>query len=106
MTGEAAAAGHFGYLSYRDAHLPEVSDEDDFARTVLCLDSIHIDENTQKQVFTLLAGILHLGNVQFGEDDKEGQSGVTAESMGAFTTAGICTSPYLSLYNTPLMPDV
>lgn len=101
--GLTALASHFRYLSYRDSLLPAVNEEEVFARTLLCLDSIHIDKDTQKQVFALLAGILHFGNVQFDENVREGQVvGVSAGSTGAFTTAGISPHPYTRMHSYPI----
>jgi len=49
------------------------------------MESIGIDEASQHQIFSLLSGILHLGNVNFKEDDAEGQvGGVTEEAEPAF----------------------
>jgi myosin heavy subunit len=43
--------------------------------------SIGIDKQTQRSIFSLIAGLLHLGNILFEDDDTDGQVGdVTEES--------------------------
>jgi myosin heavy subunit len=50
-------------------------DADEFAITCHCMTSIGIDSNAQLEIFKLLSGILHLGNIIFGDDDSEGNVG-------------------------------
>jgi myosin heavy subunit len=75
----------FSFISSGDtAAINSVSDSDEFNVTVDCLKSIGIDELLQKQIFDLLIGTLHLGNVAFGEDDHEGQVGPVTENSSRF----------------------
>ena len=46
--------------------------------------NIGIDENNQNNIFKLLSGILHLGNINFGEDDAEGNVGQIEEDSSLF----------------------
>ena len=47
----------------------------DFHTTRKCLASIGIDSDYQQVIFSLLSAILHLGNVTFGGNDSEGNTG-------------------------------
>ena len=53
--------------------IPNVKDEDEFVRTSKCMESIGIQGDSQKDLLSLISGILHLGNVNFGDDDVDGQ---------------------------------
>lgn len=65
-----------------------MSDADDFAVTCECMSSVGIDESLQRQVFCLLAGILHMGNIEFEADDSEGQVGDVIDSaQGSFDSS-------------------
>lgn len=59
--------------------IENVSDRDEFGRTGECMTSIGIDSVDQRSIFSLLSGILHLGNVMFEDDDADGQVGSVAE---------------------------
>ena len=50
-------------------------DADEFSVTCHCMKSIGIDTGAQLEIFKLLSGILHLGNIIFGDDDAEGNVG-------------------------------
>lgn len=61
-----------------------IDDANDFAVTGSCMSCVGIDEGLQQHVFELLAGILHLGDVEFltgsGGGAVEQVSGVSEES--------------------------
>jgi myosin-5 len=79
------------YLSNKDSVLPNINDGEEFKVTKNCMESVGLDESLQRQVFAILAGILHLGNVQFGEDDSEGQvGGILPSRTNAFSAAATC----------------
>lgn len=67
----------YKYLSGGNAvaSIENVSDKDEFIRTCDCMTSIGIDEVDQRNVFSLISGLLHLGNVMFSDDDADGQVG-------------------------------
>eukprot|EP01036_Dinobryon_divergens_P023110 gene23110-31427_t len=80
----------YKYLSgsAASATIMNVSDRDEFLRTCACMTSIGIDVNEQRNVFSLLSGLLHLGNVMFDDDDADGQvGGVASESEKSLPTA-------------------
>lgn len=73
----------FEYLS--NGEMESTSDDaNDFAVTGSCLSCVGIDEDLQHHVFELLAGILHLGDVEFltgsGGDAVDKVSGVSEET--------------------------
>lgn len=68
--------------------IPNVSDADEWKRTVECLNSITDDTTVQTDIFQLLGSILHLGNVAFEKMDTEESAGnVTAESNQSLQAA-------------------
>jgi myosin heavy subunit len=83
----------FGYLygsssSTADStHIAKVSDEAEFDITRNCLLSIGIDHDTQRDLFTLLMAILHLGNVSFDEDSEGFVCGVHGIGQESFRAA-------------------
>mmetsp|Transcript_3090 Transcript_3090/g.10120 ORF Transcript_3090/g.10120 Transcript_3090/m.10120 type:complete len:594 (-) Transcript_3090:407-2188(-) len=57
---------YFAYLSQSGCmHVSSVDDVADYRATRAAMGLIGIDEGTQVDIFRLLAGILHVGNVQF-----------------------------------------
>jgi myosin heavy subunit len=87
------AASHYSYLGCRGA--PEMSEHDakGFEETRQCLQSIGLSFLQQKNVFSIVAAVLHLGNIQFeenGDDDNhhEGDHAkIKEESAGSLKTA-------------------
>ena len=82
-------ASSFYYLgSHRDVK-KEKKDANNFAETKECLERIGLDEQDQTVVFSVVAAVLHLGNVRFApaEDEDEGGSRVMAESRPSLTKA-------------------
>jgi myosin heavy subunit len=76
------------YLSNIDSTLNNVNDGEEYQSTLECMYSVGIDAKMQQQVFSLLSGILHLGNVLFEEDDGEGQvQGVSNDTIAPFQAA-------------------
>lgn len=71
--------------------LPNISDANEFKITTECLKNVGIDEITQHQLFRLLAGILHLGNVSYETGAEDGEenvvTGVTESSKPHHNTA-------------------
>ncbi len=75
----------YSFLSDSDSIIPHVDDANDFFHTKTCLRSVGIDNDLQHHMFQLLIGILHLGNIDFENDDSEGQVGpVTEQSLKDF----------------------
>ncbi|KAM0754619.1 hypothetical protein T439DRAFT_321654 [Meredithblackwellia eburnea MCA 4105] len=63
--------------------VPGIDDVQDWAETLKAMDVIGITTQEQDDMFRMLAGILWLGNVDFGEMD-DGNSFVKDESVAAF----------------------
>ena len=57
--------------------IPNVSDAEEFFLTCDCMKSVGIDNQMQYLAFSLLAGVLHLGNVAFV--DREGEEGCMSD---------------------------
>ncbi len=69
------------------SHIPNVSDQMEFHRVKECLGAV-LEDETQLHLFQLLAGILHLGNVMFQENDSADQVvDVTEDTKEAFNAA-------------------
>ena len=77
----------YAYLSSSQATIPNVSDADEFTLTCACMRSVGIDDSNQKDVFSLLSGVLHLGNVRFDDLGTDEVGGVAVGSEGAFASA-------------------
>ncbi len=56
--------------SIEASNIPNISDESEFQTVINCLKSICDDNILLNNIFRLLAGILHLGNVEFEEKDE------------------------------------
>jgi myosin heavy subunit len=65
----------FAFLSNELTKIRNVDDAQEFKITCQCMESVDISVPVQHQIFRLLAGILHLGNIKFQPDDDEGQVG-------------------------------
>ena len=56
--------------------MPNVDDAKDFTELVQALDDLGFDESLRKEVFQIVAAVLHLGQVNFEESkDGEGKGG-------------------------------
>jgi myosin heavy subunit len=67
--------------------IPNVSDASDFLRVKECLSSV-FDSSIQFYLFQLLSGILHLGNVNFQENESADHvAGIHEESKESFNKA-------------------
>nr|XP_053650160.1 unconventional myosin-Va-like isoform X2 [Cherax quadricarinatus] len=63
---------NFHYLNQgHSPHIDGVDDAADFLETCRAFSLLGINEATQEQMFRILAGILHLGNVTLKEDDGD-----------------------------------
>jgi myosin heavy subunit len=67
--------------SIEASNIPNISDESEFQVVVECLKGICDDNVLLNNIFRLLAGILHLGNVEFHEKDENEVGNVTEESQ-------------------------
>ncbi|RKP37203.1 myosin-2 [Dimargaris cristalligena] len=76
-----AERAELGITNYADFHylnqggegvISGVDDTEEFEATINALTTVGIDANQQKAIFRLLAGLLHLGNVEFGGTDRSG----------------------------------
>jgi myosin heavy subunit len=75
------SADTYSVLMSRNSFITNMDDAHEFEVTLGCMKSVGIDDGMQTQLFSLIAGILHLCNVEFEADDSEGQVGsVTASS--------------------------
>ncbi|KAJ1913513.1 Myosin type-2 heavy chain 1 [Tieghemiomyces parasiticus] len=76
----------FHYLNQGgEGQIRGVDDAAEFAATSAALATVGIDENRQRDVFRLLAGLLHLGNVEFSGTDRAGA--YVDEAQPAFARA-------------------
>ena len=73
----------FHYLSKRYGRSKR--DETGLAETKACLDNIGLDEEEQKVIFNIVAGVLHLGNIQFSSENEEAV--ITPESKASLEIA-------------------
>lgn len=65
-----------------------VDDVSDFQRLRDALENIGVDKDDQFELFRTLAGILHLGNIEFdGSDDIRGGCSITPESKNSLAKA-------------------
>jgi myosin heavy subunit len=76
-------------------------DNKEFQETMECLRNIGLDTNQIDQIFDLLAAVLHLGNVEFDENDGDGQvKGVKIECTEALSNAssllGVTSEDFLN----------
>ena len=71
--GLSTAPEDYVYLSSStETHVSHVSDADVFKTTVGCMNNVGISSAAQKDLFQLLSGILHYGNVTYDVDAAEG----------------------------------
>lgn len=68
------------------SNIPNIDDSAEFQHMLSCLESI-VDEPLKKKIFQLLAGILHLGNVEFfGKDEAQQISTNSSDDVGGIST--------------------
>ncbi|TMW63387.1 hypothetical protein Poli38472_002328 [Pythium oligandrum] len=64
-------AGDYFYLNQGNCiQCPEINDKKDFKELVEAMSTIGIDADLQKTIFSLVAAVLHLGNLEFTENPK------------------------------------
>lgn len=78
------SADTYSVLMSRNSYITNMDDAHEFQVTQGCMRSVGIDDATQSQLFSLIAGILHLCNVGFEKDDSEGQVGSITEASVKF----------------------
>jgi len=80
---ELLPADQFEYLNQGNTPtIDGVDDKAEFAATKASLKTIGVDENQQNEIFRLLAGLLHLGNVVIGASRTESVLPATEPSLG------------------------
>lgn len=83
-----------------DTFIDGVSDEEELDTTRQCMSSVGIDDHIQQQLFQLLFGVLHMGNVSFEEDVDGSVNGVSAATSLCFQSCcdllGIAESDMLA----------
>lgn len=67
--GMEDGSSNFRYLCNKGEK--SIADAESFAETVACLTSIGLTSDEQRSVFGMAAAVLHLGNIQFEENDSE-----------------------------------
>lgn len=77
--GLQGGASSFNYLGHRSTVKDNV-DQAGFRQTMECLDGIGLSPQEQKALFGTVAGVLHLGNIKFEENDDPSES--FTESIG------------------------
>ncbi|KAL9645638.1 hypothetical protein ABK040_003372 [Willaertia magna] len=84
-------ASNYSYLNYSEGIVNGVDDKEAFIKTVNSMESVGITEKERKQVFRIMAGILHLGNVIFKVKTLEnGQDITEIENIDALELAATC----------------
>ena len=80
---------NFKYLlnSTEASFIDHVSDETEFGITQSCMSSVGLVSDVQDDIFKLLLAVLHLGNVNFEEDEEGTVCGVSTEDMSSFVKA-------------------
>lgn len=65
------SASEFFYLNQGNCiQVPEINDKKDFKELVEAMGTVGIDAELQKTIFALVACVLHLGNLEFTENEK------------------------------------
>ena len=91
--GLESGSRSFIYLGNRDATTDTISDATSFENTCECLAQVGVSVEDQKALFGVIAGVLHLGNVQFEEKGEHGEPGhsehakITEESLSSLQKA-------------------
>eukprot|EP00946_MAST-07B_sp_MAST-7B-sp1_P004970 g4970.t1 len=92
------AEGGRQHISHSDFHylnqsgvatVKGIDDVADFEVNVLSMESVGIDSSTRQCIWSILAGILHLGNVKFILDDRPGKTDqcLPADTLSALSLA-------------------
>ena len=70
----------YNIVQCQQSTITNVSDAEEFFLTCDCMQSIGIDDTLQYRVFSLLAGILHLGNIEYidNHSDEKGNDLTTS----------------------------
>eukprot|EP00965_Chrysotila_dentata_P076376 2522568-Pleurochrysis_carterae.AAC.1 len=80
--GLSGGAPSFWYLNQSGVFSADgIDDADGFARLVEAFGCVGYDEGRQQQVFRLVSGLLHLGNVSFDGEDESAVAAGAAESL-------------------------
>ncbi|NP_001080439.1 myosin IE, gene 2 L homeolog [Xenopus laevis] len=65
---------YYFYLNQSSVyHVEDVSDKKEFAETMLAMNVVGLDPDTQTSVLQIVAGILHLGNITFRENGNNAE---------------------------------
>jgi myosin-1 len=85
---------YFGYIANsRCFTIQGVDDAEDFKETVQAMYTIGIDEATQQNIFSLVASVLHLGNIQFAENGQ-GNSDIADDNALNVAAAILQVDPF------------
>jgi myosin heavy subunit len=68
--GPAESYAYLNHGGLQHMNITGVDDGRDFQEVCDALESVGIEEPHQNHMFSVLAGLLHLGNVDFGENEK------------------------------------
>lgn len=70
------------YMNQGDAMvIPDVNDKEEFNITTNALDMIGINKDTQSQIYQVLAGILHIGNIEIKKMRNDASVSSTDENL-------------------------
>lgn len=76
---------HFSYLNKNELSIKGINDRQEFRLTCQCFAEAGILAMEQMEIFRILAGILHLGNLRFGKstnkDDKTDRAAVVTKDV-------------------------
>jgi myosin V len=75
--------------------IPNVNDAEEFGHTRKALETVGINSDTQSQIFALLAGLLHIGNIQITASRNDAVLSSTDKALGkAAALLGIDASSF------------
>lgn len=67
-------ANRFNYLSKSECYnVDGINDANDFQEIKSAMETINLTENDRLNIFKVIAGILHLGNIKFASDGHYAQ---------------------------------
>ncbi|EFC43817.1 myosin, partial [Naegleria gruberi] len=78
----------FLYLNSTETVIDGVDDMREFKKTIKSMDSIGFSSNDRKEIFRVVAGILHLGNIQFLEGNSKDRAEIVEND--ALKWASLC----------------
>ena len=93
---------HFSYLQRRTDSVSAGEDRQRFAEVCNALDLVGFEYDSQRHIFTCLAAVLHLGNIDFYEDANE-YAHILSPFSGPVKMASVraCCNSVCTLWSRP-----